>query len=219
MKAIVLLSGGLDSTVMLAIALSTGRQCLALSFDYGQRHRIELTAAQQIAKHYNVSHQIIKIDPASFQNSALVTEIAIPQNRSLEQMNRDPIPSTYVPGRNTLFLAYANAQAEIHDADEIYFGPNAMDYHCYVDCRPEFVEKFQDLINIASKKAIEEQPPKIIAPLIKMTKPEIVQRGMELNVPIELTWSCYNPAPGPTPCRTCDACVIRDSAITEIKNK
>jgi 7-cyano-7-deazaguanine synthase len=213
-KAIILFSGGIDSTVILAMALQNQRHCLALSFDYGQRHAHELNSAKALAHHFKVEHTLIKIDPAAFKKSALVEKMDMPQHRTLEEMGKGQIPSTYVPARNTLFIAFALAQAEIHSAQEIHFGPNALDRHAYVDCRPEYVQKYQELINISTKQAIEGSPPHLIAPLINMTKIDIVKKGIELNVPLNLTWSCYNPTAELLPCKACDACMIRMDAFS-----
>jgi 7-cyano-7-deazaguanine synthase len=213
MKAIILFSGGLDSTVMLAAALASNRTCYALSFDYGQRHRIELDAAKDIARYYNIEHKIITIDRSTFGNSSLVSHEALPQNRSLQEIKTSKAPSTYVPARNTLFIAYAIGQAELIHANEIYFGPNAMDYEAYVDCRPAFVAAYQHLINGATKQAVEGSPPKLIAPLIHLTKKDIVKMGRELKAPLEMTWSCYDPSANRTPCLCCDACIIKQDAF------
>ncbi len=212
MKAIILFSGGIDSTVMLATALASDRSCLALSFDYGQRHRIELESAKNITRYYNIDHKIISLDPSAFGHSSLITGNALPQNRSLQEIKTSKVPSTYVPARNTLFIAYAIAQAEILQADEIYFGSNAMDCIAYVDCRPEFVAAYQNLIHVATAQAIEGFSPKLVAPLIHSTKKEIIDRGRKLKVPLEMTWSCYNPLANSTPCLLCDACIIRQDA-------
>ena len=194
MKAIVLFSGGLDSTVILAQALAAKRTCIALSFDYGQRHRIELEAAKKLTCHFGVEHKIIYIDRASFAHSSLVSDIDIPQNRTMQEIDSAPIPSTYVPARNTIFLAYAVGQAEMLQAEEIYFGSNALDHKNYVDCRPAFVSAYQKLINVATVQACEGSAPKLITPLIHLTKREIVNLGRELKAPIEMSWSCYNPS-------------------------
>jgi 7-cyano-7-deazaguanine synthase len=215
-KAIVLFSGGMDSTVILAMALKEGRECFALSFNYGQRHLCELKSAQAIAHYYHVEHKIIKIDSSVFRKSSLVEDIAMPHNRTLSEMAQGSIPSTYVPARNTLFIAYAVGQAEMIGADEIYFGPNALDYHGYVDCRPEYVQKYQELINLSTNQAVEGSPPELIAPLIYMTKVDILKKGIELNVPFHLTWSCYDPTPDHHPCGSCDACIIRQDAFKKI---
>jgi 7-cyano-7-deazaguanine synthase len=212
-KAIVLFSGGIDSTVMLAMAMQEQRECYALSFDYGQRHAHELKSAVTLAKYFGVEHRIIKIDPTIFKKSSLVSDIDLPRHRSIDEITQSKIPSTYVPGRNTLFIAYAIGQCEIYDAEEIYFGPNVLDYCAYVDCRPEFVSKYQELINLSTKQAAEGSPPQLVTPLIYMTKLEIVEYGIKVNLPLDLTWSCYDPTPQLLPCGCCDACVIRKNAF------
>lgn len=213
MKAIILLSGGLDSTVMMAIALKNDRECHAISFDYGQRHKCELEHAKAVAAHYNVPHKIITIDPSCFDNSSLVSSMTVPKNRKLTEMNNGKIPNTYVPARNTLFLAYALGQAEIQCAQEIYAGMNALDSLPYPDCRPEFVNAFQGLMNVATKQAVEGNPPKLVTPLLHWNKTEIIQQGMLLKAPIHLTWSCYDPSPKKDPCGSCDACILRNDAL------
>ena len=215
MKAIVLLSGGVDSTVMLAMAIAQGKECHAISFDYSQRHIRELESAKAIAAHYNISHQIIAIDPKTFSKSALVTKENVPQDRTMEEIAKGGIPSTYVPARNTLFLAYAVVQAEIQEAQEIHYGPNAHDSKPYIDCRPEYVAAFQNLINLATKQAVEGHPPKLIAPLIQLSKTDIVRQGMALKAPLELTFSCYSPKEA-QPCERCDACIIRQEAFKKV---
>jgi 7-cyano-7-deazaguanine synthase len=215
-KAIILLSGGIDSAVILATALKNGRQCFTISFDYSQRHRLELRAAQSIARHYNVPYNLIKIDPTAFSKSSLTTQNSVPKNRTTQEIATGSIPSTYVPGRNTLFLAYAMGQAESADADEIYYGPNANDYAAYPDCRPEFVQAFQSVLNVATKQASEGRPPKLIAPLINLTKKDIVKMGQELKVPMELTLTCYDPTSLGHHCGLCDSCVIRRSAFSDL---
>lgn len=211
MRAIVLFSGGLDSTVTLAMALNRGRDCLGLSFDYGQRHKIELDAAKVIAKHYGIQHRIIKIDPTAFGQSSLVSNMEVPKNRTPTEIESQGIPSTYVPARNTLFLAYALGQAEILGADEIYIGCNVLDNLPYPDCRPEFIEAFQGLINVVTKN-----PPRLIAPLINWDKKKIVQEGMDLDAPLEQTFSCYDPTPKGEPCHQCDACRLRFEAFEKV---
>ena len=234
-KAIILFSGGIDSTVVLAMALQNGRQCHALSFDYGQRHHIELQAAAAITKHYGISHQIIKIDPSAFGNSALVSPLVsaadgfselpsdasrhfpmdIPTGRSMAQIASLGIPSSYVPARNMLFLAFAAGQAELWKAGEIYFGANAADSAPYPDCRPAFIAAIQGVLDVATKEAVEGHPPKLIAPLSAWHKPEIIRQGSSLNVPFALTHSCYAPAPQGMHCGRCDACVIRQEAFSQ----
>ena len=205
MKAIVFLSGGLDSTVCLVKALHEGRDCIALSFDYGQRHKIELEAAKEIAEHYQVDHKIIKIDSTPLTNSALIAGTHFPKTPSTEK-----IPPTYVPGRNTIFLAYATALAESTHAKEIYFGCNIQDSSPYPDCRPSFIDAWQNVLNLATKQAVEGSPPKLITPLISLDKKEIVQLGTQLNAPLHLTKSCYNPdLESGAPCEICDACQLR----------
>lgn len=209
MKAVILLSGGLDSTVMLALALEQKRHCYTISFDYNQRHRIELESATAIAEHYKVPHQRIKIDPTCFASSALVSKDHIPVNRTLHEIAAGGIPSTYVPARNSIFLAYALGYAELVEAEEIYFGCNIMDRNAYPDCRPAFVEAFQNLINFATKQSVESKPPKLMTPLIDLNKNEIIQQGVRLKAPIHLSFSCYNPTAEDLPCGQCDACVGR----------
>jgi 7-cyano-7-deazaguanine synthase len=205
MKAIICLSGGIDSTVMLAQAKAAKIECLALSFDYNQRHKIELEAAKKIALHYKVPHLIVKIDPITFAKSSLVEKSAVP---------KDPyqggIPSTYVPARNTLFLAYALGQAEIHGADQILFGANKEDQAGYPDCRPEFFQAFESVALTATKDAVEGKGAKILTPLIEMTKEEIIHLGKRLNAPLDLTWSCYDPQAGMKECTLCHACRQRN---------
>ena len=213
MKAIVLLSGGLDSAVVLALALEKGRECLAVSFDYGQRHRIELKYAKKLAKHYSIPYNIIHIDKNCFASSSLVTEEDVPNNRSREEIENEGIPNTYVPARNTIFLAYATAQAEIFEAQEIYAGPNLLDRKPYPDCRPEFYQAFQSVINLASKQAVEGNPPHLLTPLIDWNKKEIVEQGTRLKVPFHLTFSCYDPTPSNEPCHQCDACRLRQEGL------
>lgn len=209
-KAIILFSGGADSTVILALALSKGLECIALSFDYGQRHRCELKAAAKIAGYYKVKHQIVKIDSQTFRKSSLVDEhLQAPHHRTLEEMAANGIPNTYVPARNTLFLSYGLALSEIYEAQEIHFGPNALDGPCYPDCRPNYIAAFQLVSNSATKQAVETGGPTIVTPLISMNKEEIFKLGRALKAPLELTWSCYEPTVEEQPCGSCDACILR----------
>ncbi len=208
-KAVVLLSGGLDSTIILASALKNGRECYALGFDYGQRHRVELEYAQKIAHHYGVSLRTIKIDSCIFKTSSLVSDIDVPQNRSVEEISDGTIPNTYVPARNTLFLAYAMGQAELLNAKEIYAGPNALDAAPYPDCTPIFIQAFQGVLNVATKQAVEGSPPCLLTPLINWDKCDIIRHGMALNVPMHMTFSCYDPLPTKEACSICDACILR----------
>lgn len=211
-KAVVLLSGGLDSTVMLAYALSQKRNCYAITFNYGQKHSIELESAKNVAAYYKVSQQEITIDASLFKNSSLTNvSMQVPTNRTLNEIPHS-IPNTYVPARNTLFLAYATAFAETLQADEIYLGSNSHDLHPYPDCRPAFMMAFQNVLNLATKQAVVSTPPLLITPLLKLTKKEIVAKGFELKAPLHLTWSCYQPLMN-LPCGKCDACMIRNDAI------
>lgn len=212
-KAIVLLSGGLDSTVILAMALNKGRDCFALSFDYGQRNRIELESAQAIAKHYNVPHHIVAIKSGCCAKSALTAEGEISKDRSFEEMANGTIPSTYVPARNTLFLAYAMGYAEIFDAGEIYYGANYDDNAPYPDCTPEYVAAFQQVLNVGTKQAVEKGGPKLIAPVIHMIKKDIVRLGRALGAPLEMTFSCYDPTVEGKACKHCDTCLLREAAL------
>jgi len=199
--AVVLLSGGLDSATVLAIAKQNASPITALSFDYGQRHRFELTAAKIIAKHLNANqHLILNIDTRAVAASAL-TDPTIPvpkhnpQQTTTNEISAGDIPATYVPARNTIFLAHALGLAECINATEIYLGVNALDYSGYPDCRPEFIHAFQNLANLATKSATEGTPIKIIAPLINMTKAQIIKTGTTLGVDYSLTHSCYDPDP------------------------
>lgn len=207
-KAIILLSGGLDSTVVLAIALSKKISCHTVSFDYGQKHAIELEAAKKIAEFYGVPQTIIRIDPTVFSLSSLVSNAAVPQNRSLSEISADRRPSTYVPARNTIFLTYALALCEVHDAQEIHYGPNRLDLNGYMDCRPDYIQSFQNLMNLATKQAVEGKPPTLVTPLVMWDKKEIIEEGMRLKAPLELSWSCYSPI-NARPCQVCDACILR----------
>ncbi len=219
MKAIVLMSGGLDSTVVLALALQKKRECLILSFDYGQRHKIELESAKKIAQYYNIAHKIITIDPKSFGNSSLLSsshgsDISVPKNRTPEEMKQASTPNTYVPGRNTIFLSFAMAQAEIFSAGEIYIGPNALDMK-YPDCSQEFIDCFQRVMQVATVKGCAGNAPKLIAPLLNLNKAEIISLGLSLKAPLEMTFSCYDPK-NKQPCLECDACILRNNAYKEI---
>jgi len=210
---IILLSGGLDSAVLLAEAVAEGKKVLALSFDYCQRHRQELNFAKRLVHHYGVKHLILKIDPRSFGQSSLVTHKVVPKNRNTDEIVSGGICSTYVPARNTLFLAYAIGQAELHEASEILYGPNALDKHCFPDCDQDYVHAMQGVINQAMRKTV----PILKAPLVDMDKTQIAQRALELDVPIDKTLSCYDPQPNGTHCGVCDACVIREKALTAAK--
>lgn len=215
-KAIILLSGGIDSTVNLAIAIDRGLDCYAISFDYEQRHRVELKSAAAICTHYGVEQRVIKIDPSSFAGSSLVDHnVDVPTSRKGSDILEGGIPNTYVPARNTLFLSYAVGFAETLNADEIHVGMNAMDRGAYPDCRPEFVVAFQNLINVATKQSVEQTPPQLITPLLELNKAEIIALGMELNAPLELTHTCYSPTSSGLQCGVCDACHLRAEGFEE----
>ncbi|MFM7601285.1 MAG: 7-cyano-7-deazaguanine synthase QueC [Pseudanabaena sp.] len=210
-KAIILLSGGLDSSTAAAQAIADGYEAIALSFRYGQRHERELIAARQVAAALNINeHYIVDVNLAQWGGSALTDEnIAVPT----EGVQSGEIPITYVPGRNTVFIAIALSLAESKGAEAIYLGINAVDYSGYPDCRPDYLEAFQNLATLSSKVGIEGKAPKLIAPLVMDSKTDIVRRARRLGVTIELTWSCYQG--GEEPCGICDSCRIRDKAIRE----
>jgi len=220
-KAIILVSGGLDSATVLAIAKSQGYQCYALSLDYGQRHRVELQRAQIVAKSNGAKeHRIVKIDIGSFGGSALtdqtieVPNMATPDNflSAVEQ----EIPITYVPARNTVFLSVALGWAEVVDASVIFIGANAVDYSGYPDCRPEFIAAFQNMANLATKIGVEggaADAIKIEAPIINLSKAEIIKTGLSLNVDYSETISCYDPDPSGNACSVCESCQIRQAGF------
>src|SRR6266851_10395536 len=213
-KAIVLLSGGLDSTTVLAIAHHEGFELHTLSFDYGQRHQREVDAAKSVARYYKVERQQkVKIDLRAFGRSALTADIAVPHNRSISQMSHD-IPITYVPARNTIFLSFALAYAEVMGANDIFIGINAIDYSGYPDCRPEYIAAFQQMADLATKAGVEgSQHLTIRAPLIHLSKADIIRKGLELGVDYDLTFSCYDPSPDGAPCGHCDSCRIREQGF------
>jgi 7-cyano-7-deazaguanine synthase len=210
-RAVVLLSGGLDSSTTLAMAtLQDGYRCTALSFRYGQRHTVELERAAQIARHFGAEHRVIDINIGSFGGSALTDErMEVPTDGTEDGV----IPPTYVPGRNTVFIAVGLSLAEAIDAERIYLGINAVDYSGYPDCRPEYLAAFQTLADLATKAGLEGHGARLHAPLVSMTKTDIVNTALDLGVPIELTWSCYQG--GEEPCGVCDSCRIRDRALIE----
>lgn len=209
-RAVVLLSGGLDSSTTLAMAIQDGYECTALSFRYGQRHTIELDRAAQIAQHFGAHHRVIDINIGSFGGSALTDEtLAVPTEGTEDGV----IPVTYVPGRNTVFIAVGLSLAEAIGAERIYLGINAVDYSGYPDCRPEYLAAFQTLADLASKAGLEGHGAVLTAPLVHLTKTAIVQAALDLGVPIDLTWSCYQG--GDEPCGVCDSCRIRDQALIE----
>lgn len=207
--AVVLLSGGIDSTTTLAIAIAEGFEAYALSFDYGQRHHIETEAACHVADSLGIrEHRIAKIDLRVFGGSALTDDVDVPKRRSEPEIGHG-IPVTYVPARNTIFLAYALAWAEIIPASDIFLGVNAIDYSGYPDCRPEFIEAFQTLANLATKTGVEGTRFQIHTPLIEFSKSEIIRKASELNVDLSLTHSCYDPSPEGLACGQCDSCLLR----------
>ncbi len=213
--AVVLLSGGLDSSVTLALARAAKFEPHALSFAYGQRHQIEIEAAKRVAHSLGVrDHRIAQIDLRMFGGSALTDDIAVPQERAENEMAR-AIPATYVPARNTILLSYALAFAETLGATDIFIGANAIDYSGYPDCRPEFLRAFEQLANLATKAGVEGAQFKIHAPLLRLTKAEIVRKGAELGVDFSLTHSCYDPAPDGSACGKCDACLLRLKGFRE----
>jgi len=208
--AVVLLSGGLDSATTAAIAQSQGYQIYALSVDYGQRHRFELDSARRVAQSLNVAqHKILPIDLAALGGSALTDEIDVPQGRDEDEISAG-IPITYVPARNTVMLSLALGYAEVIGAADIFVGVNAVDYSGYPDCRPEFIAAFEQVANLATKAGVEGTLKfKVHAPLIQMTKQEIIERGTQLGVDYSLTHTCYAPNEQGTSCGTCDACQLR----------
>ena len=209
-KAVVLLSGGLDSTTTLAIARDVGYETYAMSFRYGQRHTVELQCAENVAKALGVKqHTIVEIDLRAIGGSALTADIEVPKNRLDTEMEND-IPITYVPARNTIFLSYALAYAEVLASDTIFIGANAIDYSGYPDCRPEYIEAYQTMANLATQAGVEGKTElKIRAPLIDKTKAEIIQIGVALGVDYSLTLSCYDPNTEGEACGDCDSCLLR----------
>lgn len=213
--AIVLLSGGLDSATTLAIAIANGYETYALSFDYGQKHSREIEAARRVANTLGAKeHRVAKIDLRVFGGSALTSESDVPKARSEEEIGLG-IPATYVPARNTIFLAYALGWAEVVGAGHIYIGVNAIDYSGYPDCRPEFIVLFETLANIGTKAGLEGHRFQIHAPLIKFSKAEIIRKALELNVDLTLTHSCYDPTPEGLACGLCDSCQLRLKGFRE----
>lgn len=216
-KAVVLLSGGLDSTTALAIARSEGFETYALSFRYGQRHSVELESAGRVAKAQGVAkHVVADIDLRLFGGSALTDALDVPKGRSHDEMGNG-IPVTYVPARNTIFLSFALAWAEVLEASDIFIGVNALDYSGYPDCRPEYIAAYEQMANLATKAGVEgTQQLKIHTPLISLTKAEIIQKGTELGVDYSLTSSCYDPSPQGEPCGQCDSCQLRAKGFVEV---
>ena len=215
-KAVCLLSGGLDSSACLALARRDGFACYAITFDYGQRHIFELEAAARVAAALGVERRlVVKIGLDAFGGSALTADVAVPKARSLDEMSHG-IPVTYVPARNTIFLSLALAWAEVLESADIFIGVNALDYSGYPDCRPEFIEAYQRMANLATKAGVEGRTRlRIHTPLLSLSKAQIVQLAQELRVPFALTHSCYDPGADGSPCRQCDACLLRRKGFEE----
>jgi 7-cyano-7-deazaguanine synthase len=212
-KAVVLYSGGLDSTTCMAIARADGFEAYAMSFAYGQRHAVELEKAREYAPKIGaVSHQVVQIDLRQFGGSALTAELDVPK----DQVLNDGIPITYVPARNTIFLSFALGWAEVLGAFDIYIGVNALDYSGYPDCRPEFISAFENMANLATRAGVEgDRPYTIHSPLIQLSKAEIIRTGLDLGVDYSLTHSCYDPTPAGTSCGRCDSCRLRLKGFRE----
>jgi 7-cyano-7-deazaguanine synthase len=217
-RAVVLLSGGLDSATTLAIARAEGYTCHALSFDYGQRHARELESARRVAQALEaVDHRVLRLDLRAIGGSALTDDIEVPKGRSAAAM-AEGIPTTYVPARNTIFLGYALGWAEVLGAQDLFIGVNALDYSGYPDCRPEFIEAFERLANLATKVGVEGTSRfRVHTPLIALSKAQIVLRAWELGVDFTLTWSCYEPRADGRPCGACDSCLLRAKGFAEAR--
>jgi 7-cyano-7-deazaguanine synthase len=214
-RAVVLLSGGVDSTTTLAIAMAEGYEAYALSFDYGQRHQIEVDAACRVANSAGAkAHRVAKIVMRILGGSALTGDLDVPKKRSETEITHG-IPVTYVPARNTIFLAHALAWAEVISAADIFLGVNAIDYSGYPDCRPEFIEAFETLANLGTKAGVEGARFRVHAPLIKFSKAEIIRKASQLNVDLSLTHSCYDPSPEGLACGECDSCLLRLKGFRE----
>ena len=214
-RAVVLLSGGLDSTTTLATAIAEGYETYALSFEYGQRHKIEIDAARRIARALGAKeHRIAKIDMRIFGGSALTDDVDVPKKRSATEIGHG-IPITYVPARNTIFLSYALALAETVGARDIFIGANAIDYSGYPDCRPQFIAAFETLADLGTKAGVQGAHFRIHAPLIKFSKAEIIRKAIELDVDLSLTHSCYDPLPDGVACGECDSCLLRLKGFRE----
>ncbi len=208
-RAVVLLSGGIDSTTVLAMAKHQGFAVYAISFDYGQKHRHELEAASRIANHFGVvQHLIVQVDLAAIGGSALTANIAVPKHDAVEQLS-SAIPITYVPARNLIFLSLALAWAEVLKAYHLFIGATAIDFSGYPDCRPEFLRSFEQTANLATKAGVLGNRFTVHAPLLNLTKAQIIQTGVKLGVDYSLTWSCYDPQPDGTACGQCDSCLFR----------
>ena len=217
MKAVCLLSGGLDSATSLAVARREGFACYTLAFDYGQRHRVELQAAARVARSLGaVEHKVVPIDLRQFGHSALTADIAVPKGRAEAEMSRE-IPITYVPARNTVFLSIALAWAEVLKSSDIFIGVNALDYSGYPDCRTAYIEAFEKMANLATKAGVEgETKVRIHTPLIALTKAGIIALGRDLGVDYSLTHSCYDPDDTGWPCGACDSCLLRAKGFGEL---
>lgn len=216
--AVILFSGGLDSTTVLHIAQRHGFELCCLSFDYGQRQSIELVRAKEIVRAMEIKkHMILRLDLDVIGGSALTTDTPVPKGRDVAEMKKN-IPATYVPGRNIIFLSHALAWAEVLEARDIFLGINAVDYSGYPDCRPEFLEAFVKMANLGTKAGCEGNPFRLHAPLIKMRKKEIIQTGLKLGIDYKMTHSCYDPV-GELPCGICDACLFRLKGFREAGSK
>ncbi|HWB97711.1 MAG TPA: 7-cyano-7-deazaguanine synthase QueC [Bryobacteraceae bacterium] len=215
-KAVCLLSGGLDSSTCLALARSEGYACYALTFDYGQRHRVELEAAARVAAALGVvRHVVARIDLTVFGNSALTSDLPVPKGRAAAEIG-EGIPITYVPARNTIFLSFALAWAEVLETSHIFLGVNALDYSGYPDCRPEYIEAYARMADLATKAGVEGRTRiRIHTPLLHLSKADIVRLGHRLGLDFSLTHSCYDPGPGGRPCGQCDACLLRRKGFEE----
>ena len=215
-KAICLLSGGLDSSTCLAVARNQQYACYALSFDYGQRHKVEIEAARRVAEQIGAEeHRVVPIDLRAFGGSALTADIAVPKGRTAGEMDHG-IPITYVPARNTIFLSFALAWAEVLSASDIFLGVNAIDYSGYPDCRPEYIAAFETMANLATKAGVEGTTKiKVHVPLISLSKAEIVKLGSDLGLDFSLTHSCYDPDATGRPCGQCDSCILRKRGFSE----
>ena len=215
-RAVVLASGGLDSTTTMATAKHDGYDIFALSFNYGQRHKVELEAAKTVADCFGAKkHLTLRLDLGAIGGSALIDDISVPHRRGLEEISSGGIPITYVPARNTIFLSYALAWAEVLDAADIFIGVNAVDFSGYPDCRPEFIQAFERMANLATKAGVEGKGITIQTPIIHMTKAEIIKKGVSLGVDYSMTHSCYDPAEDGRPCGKCDSCLLRKKGFEE----
>jgi len=213
--AVVLLSGGLDSTTALAVAMSQGFVPHCLTFRYGQRHSVEIDAARRVAAHYGVArHVVADIDLRAFGGSSLTSDLPVEKDRPISQMEVG-VPLTYVPARNTIFLSFALAFAETTDAADIFIGVNALDFSGYPDCRPEYIRAYEAMANLATRAGVEGHHLTIHTPLISMTKAQIIRTAIDLGAPLELTTTCYDPAPDGTACGHCDACILRLKGFAE----